>query len=112
MRARIIEFNQLQKDFNSKLPAILEFDRGITGDAVKHDSYGSQYFDLVMSYLESSRKTIAEGGVLRWKLCTRLLFITTHIGSETSESIHDNLNRNLKLKTGFTLEAFEKLLNS
>lgn len=48
------------------------------------------------------------GWVLSWKIITRLLFITAHVGSETEEAIWHNLNSKLKETTGFDLEYFEK----
>lgn len=109
VRSGLIDLsNRMQLEFNTKLPSILEMGGGVTCDGVKLETNGKKYFDFVLNYLKFFRRPIAQGGGIGWEMCTRLLFITPHVGSETAELIRDNINCTLKDVTGLTLESFEK----
>lgn len=77
-------------------------------DGVKFEANLRKYYDFVISYLQLSRKSIAQGGGIKWKIFSRLLFVSDHVGSKCVEFIKNTLNTALKHSTGFDLESFEK----
>lgn len=94
--------------FKEKLPEVLRVGGGISCDGVKVELTGKKYYDFVLNYIEVHRRPVSRGGGLSWKLQTRLLFITPHVGAETAEEIRKTLDECLVASTGKPLEAYEK----
>lgn len=109
VRTAVIKLSEkYDNEFKLELPSILAAGGSVSCDGVKLESNGNKYFDFVINYLKCERQSIKEGGGFKWKICTRLIFLAQHTGSESAENIRATIQRDLLKTTGFNLSDFEK----
>lgn len=109
VRSEVIKLNKkIQIEFNKELTSIIESGGGDSCDGVKVECNGQNYYDLFINYLKIERKSLVDGGGIHWKICTRLMFTSAHVGSESAECLRETIEKNLLDTTGFKLNSFEK----
>ena len=68
VRSEVIKLSEkYDGDFKSELSNILVAGGGVSCEDVKLESNGNKYYDFVLNFLKFERKSIKDGGGLKWK---------------------------------------------